>query len=206
VINASIVRTSVFAATLLAAALLDPDDARACSCASVGPPAERLAGADGVFRGTVIEVDVPWSLRRGALRDELGNFTGATVTVRLEVHEAWKGVHTREVVLDVGDGMCCNCTFGAGFAAPGEELLVYAHAYEGALHVSTCSWPVPSEYIGLHLEALGPGERSLAPGRTGDEGRSLSPMLLAGVIGGLLGLLGARRRARRNHASSSTPS
>lgn len=173
---AKLARSGIIATTIAVALLAFAGDARACSCAGPEPPLERLAAADAVFRGTVIEIDVPWALQVEADRDVgpgrriVVELSDASVTAILEVQESWKGVHTREVELQLGNGLCCNCTLGAGFAdifGPGEELLIYAHEDEGKLYVGWCSFPVSLSEAGPHLELLGPGNRALAPGRTG---------------------------------------
>jgi hypothetical protein len=188
--------------------LIPSSDARACSCADVGTTPERIIGNDAVFRGTVVDYDVPWTLRPGAdrtldpaWRGTLAYYTDASVTVHLRVHEAWKGVDTREVVLDVGSGFCCDCSLGTDFGRLGEELLVYANMHEGALHVGFCNQPIPIEFAGPHLEALGPGQRSLASGRTGNSGLG-TPLQIAGAIALALALALFWMRA---HAPKSTP-
>lgn len=184
-INASIARTVIIVVTLLVALMISAD-ARACSCADFGASPTGIIHRDAVFRGTVVEVSQPWILRPNAdgkldpVLGRLAYYTDATVTVRLQVHEAWKGVNTREVVLDVGDGWCCNCSLGTSFGKLGDELLVYANQYEGALHVGFCGPPIPIEHAGPYLDALGPGQRSLAPGRTG--GGLSMPVQIAGAI------------------------
>jgi hypothetical protein len=125
----------------------------------------------------------------------------ASVIAVLEVEESWKGVHGREVELDVGNGFCCNCTFGAGFFAPGTDLLVYAYEDEGTLAVSTCGPPVRIEYAGPHLELLGPGERALGSGRTGYAWSFGLPIVAAtfGLVF-VLWLLSGRRGSERVRA------
>jgi phosphate/sulfate permease len=173
VIDARIARTAIATATLLTALLMYPADVRACSCADIGTSPEGILGRDAVFRGTIVAFDVPWTLQPGAdgtlgkLRYGLAAWTDATVTVRMQVHEAWKGVDAREVVIDVGDGFCCNCSLGTDFGRPGEELLVYANEHEGALHVGFCNQPIPIAHADPYLEVLGSGQRSFEPGRAG---------------------------------------
>lgn len=199
---AKLVRAIILAATLGAAVLAVAEDARACSCAIPGPPLERLAKANAVFRGTVIELDVPWALRAGPegkigqARAHFAVWSEASVTVVLEVEESWKGVHTREVALDLGTGLCCDCSIGVPSYEPGDELLVYAYEHDGALHVNICGPPVGIADAGPDLELLGPGERALPPGRTGGDGKPrTSTLIVAAGFGLALALLMLRRGA-----------
>jgi hypothetical protein len=203
--NSSIARSAVVAVTLLIASFTFPSETHACSCADIGTSPAAILRSDAVFRGTVIGYVVPWSLQPraddtlGPVRGRVAAYTDAAVTVRMEVHEAWKGMDTREVVLDVGSGYCCDCSLGTSFGRPGQELLVYAYEHEGALHVGFCGPPIPIENAGPYLEALGPGRTSLERGRTGRHGlRTWTPIAAAVALAVALGLVWLRGTAARS--------
>jgi hypothetical protein len=180
-------RSSILLVMALAAVVLGiAGDARACSCMYLDTPSERFSYANAVFHGTVIEVDIPLTLRPG--RDgELGrassylaSWTGASVTAVFEVHESWKGVHNREFEVDLGDGLCCNCSLGAAIEA-GEELLVFAYENDdGVMSVSGCNPPIRIEDAGPDLEFLGPGQQTLEPGRMGGGRRTFMYIVAVG--------------------------
>jgi hypothetical protein len=152
-------------------------DAQACSCIDLSwEPRTAIPDYDVVFRGTVTHLEVPQVLRPELRHIEpprvapvLAVWGRPTVKAVLEVEEAWRGVVTREIELDVGSGWCCDCSFGAGFPGPGEELIVFASERDGTLHVSTCDKPIPiaDPIASPSLEAFGPGLTMLMPGRTG---------------------------------------
>jgi hypothetical protein len=198
-----IVRSAIVAVALLVALFTFSTKAHACSCATFATSPEGILHNDVVFRGTVIGYAVPWALQPrpdktlGRVRGRVAAYTHATVTVQMEVHEAWKGMDTREVVIDVGNGFCCNCSLGTDFGRPGQELLVYANEYEGALRVGFCHPPIPIENAGPYLEALGPGRTSLHPGRTSPHGlRMWTPIAVGVALALALALVWIRRDAR----------
>jgi hypothetical protein len=174
----SLVLLMAFAAISLGVAT----DAGACSCEPMVPPAERFANAEAVFRGTVIEMDIPWSLRPspgGELWRATAHYavwSDANVTAVLEVHEWWKGVGTREIEMDLGGGVCCDCTLGAEAFEVGDELIIFAHESGGKLHVSRCRPPIPIDGpgSGLYLEFLGAGQPPPGPAPVRDENRTLT--------------------------------
>jgi hypothetical protein len=143
--------------------------ARACSCANFRPA--EFSGVphyDAVFRGTVREIVVPWALADGPeqtqrLRWAYARWTDATVIAVVDVHEWWRGSLATVVEIDVGNGRCCNCSFGAGFPGPGSELLVFAGEYEDRLSVGTCSAPLAIEQAEQALAVFGPGYAPVDP-------------------------------------------
>ena len=177
--------------------------ARACSCASYGLP-ELVPSEGALFRGEVVEMRKPLLLAPGtdgelsAPQLWLAALTGATHEAVVHVDEVWAGALSEEVVLDLGDGLCCNCTIGGARFDVGDELLVYAYERDdGTLDVSSCMAPMPIADAGAYLVAYGPGERTLAPGRTGARPFSWGRLGLGLLIGlGALALVVRRTQTR----------
>jgi hypothetical protein len=178
---------SIILAGTVGAVLLATPDVHACSqCPeNVSTIEERLANSDAVFRGTVIAEDVP---------------EGGNVTLVLEVHEVWKGVHTHEIELDTGGSGAHSCWPGDYYEV-GQELLVFAYRPEPyyqlnqgtpvriqrKLSFGPCDSPTRIEHTGPALESLGPGkppsgepppEPPSEPERMG-----IFPLTLIGVAG-----------------------
>lgn len=163
--------------------------AQACSCAFLGDAVEQASSADVVFVGVAIDVDEPWALREtsresfGRLSFMLADIKGDTVRTTFRVEQAWKGVDTDQIVVDSGEGVCCNCSLGI-IAQPGERLLIAAHVDDdGVAHVGFCRPPWPAEQAEAMVAAFGPPQRLFPPRR-----RAFTWQ--AGMVPGLLGLLG----------------
>lgn len=177
--------------------------ARACSCAGIPSLPERVAEADAAFVGTVVEVDVPLLLSDSVvpLVDtplSFLYFTEPQVRTRFEVERRYRGPLGTHVVIDSGDGLCCNCSLGNAFS-PGERWLVFAGESEGELRVGQCRWPLSEdrdpEGFAAALQQLGPGDAPTHPTPRWTEGphgawvsRWLVPMALIGATAWWWGL------------------
>lgn len=148
---------------------LAPRTVEACSCPQGHPPlADRLADAQVVFRGTVIE-----------LGQDRGQVTGT-----MQVREWWKGVTTPQVKVDFGVGGF-TCTPG-DFHGPGTELLVFARAEGELLVPPACVQPLrilPTGPGHDDVIALGPGKPPPAAATpAAPEAVDRFPLVVLGVI------------------------
>jgi len=114
-------------------------EARACDCAPNPPPKQALAKAAAVFSAKVDKIE-----------DE--GVAGRKVT--LSIHEVWKGVQGKTVVVSTAkSGAAC----GYGFQQ-GQSYLIYAHAEGNGLRVSLCSRTIPLDKAKDDLKELGAGK------------------------------------------------
>lgn len=141
--------------TLLAAALLAPSFANACSCTCKsygdGSPLAMKRHSAAVFVGEVIDVRGPTDAesRKG--------YFGVGVTFRVERY--WKGVKTQEITVHTRL-LCCNPTLDEG-----NRYLVYA---VGRKLETGCTRTAPIANADEDL-------RSLGPGRSFNESNSRTP-------------------------------
>ena len=49
--------------------------------------------------------------------------TGPTYEAVVHVKEAWSGDLSSEIVLDLGNGLCCNCSLGGEGFEIGDEFM-----------------------------------------------------------------------------------
>lgn len=166
---------SIILAAMVGAALLAAPDVHACSCPS---PSEMpsigslITNADAVFRGTVLDLDIPAE-------------RGGNVIALVEVQEVWKGVSTREVVLDLGNGEGRDCSIGDSWGV-GQERLVLANRDGEKLSWHDCAPPLQITNAGPALEILGPGQPPPESGRLGtftgsSSGLGTSAIVLVGL-------------------------
>ena len=138
-------RALLFLMTLSLLALLHlglTTRAHACSCATLSP-AEAAGRAVAVLEGRVSNVERQ----------------GDTLTVRLRVTRAWKGVTTEEVTVrtPVAQAQC-----GVPFE-PNTYWLVYAEDQEGSLRTSRCERTRRADDAQADFAALGAGVTPVDP-------------------------------------------
>jgi hypothetical protein len=119
-------------ALLLAAFVIDPTPADACSCMASGPACQAFWSTDAVFDAMVVSVEpLP---RDGAARVSV---PPADYLVSLDVRQAWKGVNPGPLeVVTSGSEASCGFEFKVG-----RRYLVFARSQAdvGRLSVSHCS-------------------------------------------------------------------
>lgn len=185
----------------------------ACSCAGVPELEERVKQADAAFVGTVVEVDVPLLLRESVvpLADTPLSFVYGLepeVRTRFRVERRYAGPLGTHVLINSGDGLCCNCSPGNIFT-PGERWLVFAHERDGELRITTCRRPQLQHYdpdgFAAVLQRLGPAEASEHPNPRWTRGpRRVGRWLGRGCLAlivfvALVGWWWRRRAARSRH-------
>jgi len=150
------------------------------------PPAQALAEAQAVFRGTVVGLDEPSAGCGGTMS------SADPVTVSFQVDEVWKGeVAVDQQLTTAVEGASCGFSFSEG-----KEYVVYARdgGADGGLNVSLCSRTRTVAEASEDLAALGKGDAP-SPGEGGCRalGRrtgQLLPLLLVVVA------IWGRRRQR----------
>jgi hypothetical protein len=196
--------------------LMTAGPAAACTCVRVRSEAERVAGADAIFVGTLVsQVDRTDRAARAELA-ELAQEPGrrsdrfyqllekvgrsSSVVLTFEVSRVYKGtVGRREIVTPAGGEAGCG-GFGIGLRGEG-PFLVFAHNSAGDRYRLG-----PGQYA----SSLCSGSRALADGgeppgglRAGEPGGHSSPStaklavgvgLLAAVVAGGLAILRTRHR------------
>lgn len=170
-------------------------------------PKERLDAFDVVARGTV-KSSRSWTrwTEHGWDMSEHSWWTKLLMKVSeydsrivINVDEAWKGVVFDEIVVqDDGPDTCC----GMRHVEVGDEVLVFAKAFEGTLWIDgRCAPMIPLADAQADLDYLGPGQR---------EFRSRAARRLLGYLAALPILLGGlllwRRRVRRTSAGAGAAS
>lgn len=147
----------------------------ACSCAAAQTK-EHFKRATVVFVGTAMSVDEPAAVG--------GVFSGSDpVTVRLAVHEVYKGDIRESVdVSTAGDEAACGVPF-----LPNERYAVFAVDVDGALSTSLC-WGTTDDTGVLAKAGLTEPIRRFGPGfeRPGDivvpEGRGRAVAVAAAAV------------------------
>ena len=123
-----------------------PQTAQACSCVPPESVQKELEKSDAVFRGVVTDMEKPAQF--------FGGSSGDLVEVTLEVEETWKGVETKEVIVQTAiSSASCGFEFEVG-----KEYLVYARQTGEGLHVSLCSRTAAIEYATNDLDELEKGK------------------------------------------------
>lgn len=130
---AAVLGVAGFAAGLLA----PPPSVRACSCLPPLPPAESLAAADVVFRGSVVALAT----------------TDVGVTATLRVRTVWKGpIASLLSVRTADNSAACGYPFRSG-----ADVIVYAHAVPvgGGSALMTTSCDRTADHDAAEAAALG---------------------------------------------------
>lgn len=131
--------------TILAAAIVLPANAAACTCVQPGSVQERKQQSHAVFEGKAV------SVKESALA--LFGSSSKAVKASFQVNEVWKGqVAPTITVITAGASDSCGFTFEEG-----ERYLVYASDRDGHLEASLCGGTVHQSYAGEHLAVLGSG-------------------------------------------------
>jgi hypothetical protein len=196
----------IVAACFASTVLLSAESALACDAPPgyPGTPAARLSQLDVVARGTVTSLRSRSSQAEGRwVFPDNETFWGAMLELLppdyhsrlvIEVDEAWKGVTFDEIVVhDEGPGCC-----GTSYAEVGDEVLVYARAYEGVLWTDGRCAPIfQIADAQADLDYLGPGQREL---RSKALQRALIGVVAVPIVLG--GLLLWRRRIRTSACAS----
>jgi hypothetical protein len=138
------IRLAAFAATLGLVAFW-AQDAEACSCMPVKPPAESAESADAVFEGVVGEPTPE----------------GSRLLFPVEVSRVFKGDIGAQVTIRTADNSAaCGRSYEVG-----QSYLIYAHQVDDAWGDGLCSRTRLSAEADEDFAALGPGS---SPG--GDDG------------------------------------
>jgi hypothetical protein len=126
------VRSFLVALLAIAASFVSPSTAEACRCGGPG--------------------DVCWELKKSVVFR--ATYTGQTqprpASLRFQVHEVFSGAPPEVVEIDNGPG---NCAVAFQFK-PGEQYLVYAHAFDGRLVTNMCTRTAPLADRPDELEVL----------------------------------------------------
>lgn len=138
-------RWLVLLACAIAALMVQPNCAYACSCVAPGTPAEELAKSDAVFLGRVVDVKAP----TGPIDD-----SSDVTMVTFETSQVWKGQITQTQTLTTpGSSASCGVTF-----TPGQEYVVYARVNEGVLTTTLCSRTQLASDATEDITAFGAGQ------------------------------------------------
>lgn len=117
----------------------------ACSCMAPPSVLEARDNSHAVFSGEVIDMEGSMSL--------LGGSSADPVTVTFNVHQAWKGVNSKEFVVYTAESEAsCGFTFEKNNA-----YLVYANEHEGKYEVSLCSRTASLSTAADDVNMLGAG-------------------------------------------------
>lgn len=149
---------------LVLAAVLVPSPAAACSCGPSGTPQERFDKADGVVFGTVVSNNIvtllPSLIAGQFLPRELslGFRGGAKAHVR--VRDAYKTDLPRVITVNLGTGMCCDCSLGLGGLSVGDDVVLFGRQYKGKLRIgaSSCNEPLRGVRARDFADQQGPGD------------------------------------------------
>lgn len=173
----------------LAAVILVPGTASACSCEEPPPPTEALEDADAVFLGEVVETRV------------VGDEFDGELIARIAVEEIWKGEVTElvDVRTQPESAMC-----GYHFTAGGRDLIYAQSGDADDYPTGLCTRTAPADTAQEDLAAFGEGREPAAGERLAEDGPPWLFLSLAGLaVVVAVGLAVAGLAWRRRHPSRS---
>lgn len=124
-------------------------EAQACSCMAPPSVLEARDQSQAVFSGEVVKIEKDLNL----LGDALGGDPMNPIKVTLKVHQAWKGVNSKEFMVSTADS---EASCGFNFQEK-SSYLVFATEYEGEYNVSYCGRTASLAAAADDVKALGAG-------------------------------------------------